>query len=114
MKISLIRMATIGALVFLFSACSSMQSSEEGSDESAEASKPAFEQAYQAAEAAYNKAKNTNNLWVNTEEDLEKSKEAAGKGDFSQAIKLAKRAKFESDLAYEQYESQKDIKPWLF
>ena len=114
MKISLIRMAAVCGIAFSMSACSTMQGSGDGSDESAEASKPAFEQAYQAAEAAYNRAKATNNLWVATEEQMDKAKDAAGKGDFATAIKLAKRAKFESDAAYEQYESQKNIKPWLF
>ena len=41
------------------------------------------------------------------------AKEAASKGDFATAIKLAKRAKFESDAAYAQGESQKDAKSWL-
>jgi len=91
-----------------------MQGGGDGSNESTEATKPAFEQAYQAAEASYKKAKASNNLWVNTDEDMDKAREAAGKGDFATAIKLAKRAQFESDAAYEQAESQKDIKPWLF
>ena len=114
MKISFLRMTFLGALVFLFSACSGMQSSGEGSDDSAKADKPAFEQAYMAAESAYNRVKPTDNIWVATEENMEKAKEAAGKGDFAKAIKLANLAKHESDLAYEQYQSQKDIKPWQF
>ena len=113
MKISLIRMAIACVITVSMGACSSMQGSGDG-DESAEATKPAFEEAYQAAESAYNRAKASNNLWVNTEEQMDKAKEAAGKGDFATAIKLAKRAKFESDAAYEQAESEKDIKPWLF
>ena len=106
-------MAAACAITVSMGACSSMQGGD-GSDESTEATKPAFEQAYQAAEDAYKRAKTSNNLWVNTDEDLDKAKEAAGKGDFATAIKLAKRAQFESDAAYEQAESQKDIKPWLF
>ena len=113
MKTLLIRMAAACAITVSMGACSSMQGGD-GSDESTEATKPAFEQAYQAAEAAYKRAKATDNLWVATEEELDKAKEAAGKGDFATAIKLAKRAQFESDAAYEQAESQKDIKPWLF
>lgn len=113
MKISMIRMATIGAITFSMAACSTMQGSD-GNDESAAASKPAFEQAYQAAETAYNRAKETGNLWVATEDRMTKAREAADKGDFATAIKLAKSAKFESDSAFDQHESQKNIKPWLF
>jgi hypothetical protein len=112
MNISLIRLTTLGAIAILVSACGSMQGS--GGSPEPEASKSTFEQSYQAAEDAYKKAKSVNNLWVNTEEDMEKAKEAASKGDFATAIKLAKRAKFESDAAYAQGESQKDAKSWLF
>jgi len=113
MKISLIRLTALGAITILMSACGSMQGGSGGSPEP-EANKSTFEKSYQAAEEAYKKAKDTNNLWVNTEEHMEKAKEAASAGDFKTAIKLANRAKFESNAAYEQYESQKDIKPWLF
>lgn len=113
MKISLIHAAAIGFAVLLLGACSSMQSSgESGGD--ADVSKAGFDKAYQAAEDAYNKAKEANNLWTTTDDDLKGAKEAAAKGDLATATKLANRAKFESESAYAQYVSEKDVKPWQF
>jgi hypothetical protein len=113
MNISLIRATSLGFIVLSMAACSSMQSSGD-SEGAADTSKAGFEKAYQAAEDAYNKAKEANNLWTTTDDELKAAKEAAAKGDMETATKLANRAKFESEAAYAQAESEKDARPWEF
>lgn len=113
MNTSLIRATALGFVVLSMSACSLFQSSEDQGG-AADTSKADFEKAYQAAEVAYNKAKEADNLWTTTEDELKDAKDAAAKGDMETAIKKADRAKFESEAALAQAESEKDAKPWEF
>lgn len=71
--------------------------------------------AIEAAEAAIKKAASVGGEWRDSESKmLKKAKAAAAKGDNEEALKQAKKAKFEGEMGYSQAMEQKDIKPWLF
>jgi hypothetical protein len=64
---------------------------------------------------ALKKARSIGGEWRDTKKKLiKKSKAAASKGDFKQAIELAREAKFQAEMGYKQAMSQKNAGPWLF
>lgn len=114
MKIQFLRLMTLVTAVLFFSACSSMDKDDNMTENAGSQDKAAFEQAYQAAQAAFDKAGTVENAWSETQDRLNEARETADKADFATAIKLAERAKFESDTAYEQFVSQKNAGPSMF
>ena len=71
----------------------------------------AFERAYTAAIAAVKKAAAVDNEWSPTDKLLKNAHKAAKAGDYAKAIKLADKAKFQGDMAYQQYLSQRNAGP---
>jgi hypothetical protein len=67
------------------------------------------------AEAAINKADSVGGEWRDTNKKyLKKAKAALAKGDVETAENLAKRAKFEGEMGYQQAMEQEKAGPWLF
>ena len=66
------------------------------------------------ASGANEKVKKVNYEWRDTGKLIKSARDAKGKGEFDEAVKLANKAKFQGDMGYEQAMGQKDIKPWLF
>ncbi|MDH5325040.1 MAG: SoxXA-binding protein [Gammaproteobacteria bacterium] len=67
------------------------------------------------AEAVIKKAQANGGAWRDSQDKFIKGAKAAlSKGDTEQARKLAARAKFEGEAAYQQAMSQKNAGPWLF
>lgn len=64
---------------------------------------PAATQAIAEAEAAIREAKALDWIWRDTEKFLKKAKKAAEKGDNTRAIRLARKAKRQAELAVNQY-----------
>lgn len=109
MKFQFLGLAILGVVTLSVVACTGMETATSGAEDQA-----AFEQLYKEADQAYQKVAAVGGAWSVTEELLDNAKEAAAKADYETATKLVKRAKFESDTAYQQYESQKDAGPHLF
>jgi hypothetical protein len=65
-----------------------------------------FQASYEAAEAARMKADALGHEWRDTAEILEQAKTEADQDHFDEAVKLAEEAKFQSERAIEQAESQ--------
>ncbi|MDH5602269.1 MAG: hypothetical protein OEY78_13310 [Gammaproteobacteria bacterium] len=72
-----------------------------------------YNMALSEAKSAYDKAKKYNFAWSETKEMIKKSEDSAKAGDMEKAISIAKAAKRQSENAYQQYISQKDVKPRL-
>jgi len=73
------------------------------------------ETAIKDAEAAIKKAASVDGKWRDTQSKiLKQAKAAAAKGDTADAMKLAKKAKFQGDMGYQQAMDEKNAKPWLF
>ncbi len=73
----------------------------------------AFNKAYAEAEAAFKKSDGAEAAWTTSEDALKDAKEAAAKGEFENAIKLANLAKSTSEEALAQQAAQKNAKPRL-
>ncbi|MDH5394694.1 MAG: DUF4398 domain-containing protein [Gammaproteobacteria bacterium] len=69
--------------------------------------------ALQAAMAANDSVKKVNYEWRDTGKILDKAREAKGKGQFDEAVKLAGKAERQAKNAMMQYEQQKNTKPML-
>lgn len=63
------------------------------------------------ASAATAKVKKLNYEWRDTGKLIKKARKAKAAGDFDTAVKLANKAKRQSENAYAQYLEQKDVKP---
>lgn len=70
-----------------------------------------FERIYQEAVAARKKAASVGFEWRDIGKFLKKAKAAAKKGDYDKAIKLARKAKAQGELGYQQYLSQRNAGP---
>jgi predicted S18 family serine protease len=112
MTYQFVRMTLLIVAVSFMAACGVMEKKE--AESAATEDKATFEQVYQQAEAALKKAADVHNAWRDSEQFLDNAKEAAAKGDYAMAISLARKAKFEGEAAYSQYESQRDAGPYLF
>ena len=66
------------------------------------------------AKASIKKAKSVGSVWRDSEKFLKKAAKAEKAGNMDDAIKLAKKAKMEGDLAYKQGMDEKNAGPWLF
>lgn len=72
---------------------------------------PTYERLHANAKKAFEKSQSVQYAWTTAEDALEKAEIAAKEGDWDTAIKQAKRARQQSELAYQQYESQKNSGP---
>jgi len=99
------------ALVFALSGCASMSGEKAAATGDAAAATAAIE----AAEAAIKKSASVEGEWRDAgKKFLTNAKEAAGKGDFAEAIKQAKKAQSQGEMGYQQATEQASAKPWLF
>lgn len=69
---------------------------------------PTYERLQKQARSAFDKSASVNSAWTTAEDALKNAAEAAQQGDWANAIKLAKKARDHSELAYKQYEAQKN------
>ena len=98
--------------LFALSACSTTGSNDKGKGGDGNAEVAAV---VKEAAAAIKKAKSAGGEWRDSSKKFVKqAKAAASKGEFEKAMKLAKRAKFEGEMGYQQAMGQKEAKPWLF
>jgi hypothetical protein len=70
------------------------------------ADEKSFNASYEAADAARKKAASMNYEWRDTGKMLKKAKEAAAKGDYATAEKLANKAQMQGKMAVTQAEEQ--------
>ena len=70
------------------------------------ADEKSFNAAYVAADSARKKAASMNYEWRDTGKMLKKAKEAADKGDYETAEKLAKKAEMQGEMAVAQANEQ--------
>lgn len=73
------------------------------------------EKLIKAAEASIKKSASVDGEWRDASgKYLKGAKAALSKGDIETAMKMAKMAKFEGDMGYQQAIDQKSAGPWLF
>lgn len=72
---------------------------------------PTYQRLHAKATKAFEKSQSVQYAWTTAEDALEKAESAAKEGDWETAIKQVKRAHQQSDLAYKQYESEKNSEP---
>lgn len=77
------------------------------------AASPELDAAIAKAELDIAAAKKVNNLWSKTESFLEEAKQAKADGKADEAMKLAKKASKEADLAQKQAVIEADAKPFF-
>ena len=73
------------------------------------ADETSFKATYDAAESARKKAASMKYEWRDTGKMLKKAKEAADKGDYKTAEKLAKKAKMQGEMAVAQANEQEQL-----
>lgn len=71
-----------------------------------------YEKALAEAKTAQAAAKKANNQWFYKEDLVKQAETAAAAGDYETATKLAKKAKFQGDMAVKQAEEQKNAGPY--
>jgi len=74
---------------------------------------PTYERHLTKARDAIAKTDAVRYTWTNSEDAMEKAEEAAKNGDWATAIKQAKQAREFSELAYQQYQREKNPVPFL-
>jgi len=66
------------------------------------------------AKAAIDKAKSVDGEWRDSKKMLKKAAKAEKAGKMDKAKSLARKAKFQGEMGYDQALGQKDAGPWLF
>lgn len=99
------KFAVIATALMLFGCATTETKMEEPAD---------YPTLVKQAQASIKKAKSVDSEWSKSGKLLKKADRAAKAGDMKSAIKLARKAKFEGDMAYKQGVDQKDAAPWLF
>jgi len=74
---------------------------------------PTYKRHLAKAKEAITKSDAVQYTWTNSEEAMEKAEDAAKSGDWATAIKEAKLAREFSELAYQQYQREKNPVPAL-
>lgn len=67
-----------------------------------------YDQALTTAQAAYDKVYAVEFAWRDTGDMIKEAKKAAEKGELEKAVKLLEASRKESELAYNQYQDQKN------
>jgi len=107
------KLAIVVATLFVLVGCGSTK--DKGDEAAAGAASPEVEAAINEAEAAIKKASSVDGEWRDSKgKILKKAKAAAAKGDDKTALKLAKEAKFQGEMGYQQAKEQENAGPWLF
>lgn len=106
-KIQVIAMASFLAL----GGCASTGGSMEGGSK---VTKEAVEKTIKEAEAAVKAAAGVGSEWRDSGKFIKQAKAALSKGDLETAMKKAKKAKGEGNMAKTQGEGQAKAGPWLF
>lgn len=104
--------AILFATTLATSGCSWFMST--GGGDSAGLTKESVEAAIAASVAASKKADAAGNDWRDMEKMQKDAKAALEKGELDKAMKLAKEAEEQSNLAEQQATQEKNAKPWLF
>ena len=68
----------------------------------------------QEAEKKYKKVLMVKNAWRDTKKIIKNAKKAHKEQDYKKSVTLAKKALNEANMAYEQYEKQKDTYRFLY
>ena len=110
------KLAIVVATLFILSGCSLFGGgSSGGGDAGGGGGSPEVAAAIKDAEAAIKKSKSVGGEWRDAAgKILKKAKAAAAKGDDKTALKLAKKAKFQGEMGYQQAKEQEKAGPWLF
>lgn len=107
------KLAIVVATLFILAGCGTTQ--EQGGEAAGGSASPEVEAAIKEAEAAIKKANSVGGEWRDSSgKILKKAKAAAAKGDNKAALKLAKEAKFQGEMGYQQAKEQEKAGPWLF
>ncbi|MFP3873985.1 MAG: hypothetical protein ACLFV1_05985 [Thiohalophilus sp.] len=75
---------------------------------SSEQQQQQYQQELSAAKSAYVKAMKVHYAWRDTAKLMKSAEKAASEGELDKAIDLAVEARKQSELAYNQYQDQKD------
>ena len=89
-------------LVFIFASSSALNVSANQFDEQTSS------KIIQEAEKKYKKVLKVKNAWRDTKKIIKNAKKAHKEQDYKKSVALAKKALNEANMAYEQYEKQKD------
>ena len=89
-------------LVFIFASSLALNVSANQFDEQTSS------QIIQEAEKKYKKVLKVKNAWRDTKKIIKDAKKAHKDQDYKKSVTLAKKALNEANMAYEQYEKQKD------
>ncbi|HEY5603730.1 MAG TPA: SoxXA-binding protein [Gammaproteobacteria bacterium] len=109
------KIAIIVATLLVLAGCSLFAEQSEEAKVAAGGAIPEVEAAINEAEAAIKKADSVGGEWRDSSSKLLKdAKAAAAKGDSKTALKLAKEAKFQGEMGYQQAKEQGKAGPWLF
>lgn len=113
MKNQIIHWIAIAVITMVLAACGSLQGGSAG-DDSASGAKGEFDKLYGKAEKSLKKLADAGGAWVNTEDTLKQARDLASKQNYDKAMKLVKEAMAETDIAQQQFESQRNARPYLF
>ena len=109
------KLAIVVATLFILVGCSTFQDQSSGEKAASGSMSPEVEAAIKEAEAAIKKSASAGSEWRDAKSKLlKKAKAAAAKGDNKTALKLAKKAKFQGEMGYQQAKEQEKAGPWLF
>lgn len=113
MKFAFLKGGLFAMMIIFTFACS--HTSEKGEGTTATTGNQAeYDELYNKVMADYKKLDSEGGAWRDTGEMLEKSQEAAKKNDYAAAMKLVKQASDQTQLATQQFDGQKNVRPWLF
>jgi uncharacterized lipoprotein YajG len=100
---ALLKTLAIAGSFALLTACASGPATSDSAE---------YEKAMKEAKASLAEAKKANNVWIKTEDHMKAAEKAAAEGKYDEATKLAKRVKFEADMAVKQANDQKNAGPY--
>jgi hypothetical protein len=103
------KLILFGALILALSGCAS-SGDKAMMAPTAESAKAAIA----AAKDAVKQAGKAGGVWRDTGKMIKKAEAALEKKDYAAATKLAKKAKFQGEMAEKQAMSQQNAGPWLF
>ncbi|WP_455223056.1 hypothetical protein [Kaarinaea lacus] len=113
MKYTFLKGSIFASIILFMFACSHVPEKGESST-AATGDQAGYEKLNNKVMVDYKKLDSEGGAWRDTGEILEKSQEAAKKNDFATAVKLVKEASDQTQQAMQQFEGQKNVRPWLF
>jgi hypothetical protein len=91
-----------------------MEGESSGENDVSSGAKAQFEELYAKAEKALKELSSAGGAWAYTDETLAEARKLADQQDYDKAIKLTKDVMSETDIALQQFQSQKQAGPYLF